>query len=107
MDKLPKPGLDGSYSGSCVACLQGTDTALAFRGEPEWLIAGLTRLGIPDDQATVMVSQGLGSPAGQVPDVNTVELAFRVCQKCVDGSPFPAVGIPPNVPVIEQPPTLR
>jgi hypothetical protein len=41
---LPAPGLQGTYEGSCVICLQGCDTGLQFTGEAEWLVAGLMHL---------------------------------------------------------------
>ena len=56
-EPMPAPGIDGTYDGSCVACLRGTDTGLAFTGEAEWIIAGMMMLGIPEDQATIMVER--------------------------------------------------
>lgn len=41
----------GSFTGSCIACLGGTDTAIAFRGEPEWCVAALVVLGLPTSEA--------------------------------------------------------
>ena len=48
-------GILGNYAGSCVSCLSGTDTALAFEGEIEWLAAVLINLGVPHDQAVATV----------------------------------------------------
>jgi hypothetical protein len=31
MTDIPTPGIAGHYDGSCVVCLRGTDTALAFK----------------------------------------------------------------------------
>ncbi|MER6765906.1 hypothetical protein ABT266_37595 [Amycolatopsis sp. NPDC000746] len=37
---LPPTGIDGSYSQSCLLCLHGTDTGLAFGpAEAEWALA--------------------------------------------------------------------
>jgi len=48
---MTRPGLDGSYRETCIVCLRGTDTGLAFEGEAEWLLAGLEQLGVPEDEA--------------------------------------------------------
>ena len=58
------PGLDGTYTDSCVVCLQGCDTGLAFRGEAEWVLAGLHVLGIPDDEAEQMLTNVTGCEPG-------------------------------------------
>ena len=79
--ELPTPGLDGTYRDSCVVCLQGTDTALALTGEAEWVIASLVALGIPSDQATVLVSSVTGCDPGKVP-IGDFTLVFRVCAGC-------------------------
>ena len=77
------PGLDGTYAGSCVVCLQGCDTALVLQGEAEWIVAGLTVLGITDvDEATAVVSQGTGCAPGRMPG-GTVTVAIRCCEACV------------------------
>lgn len=92
---LPAPGLDGTYTGSCVVCLNGCDTALAFVGEAEWSVAGLTVLGIPSDQAQTMVIEQLATVYGitepdTVPD-GDVTVAVSVCESCRDrsGAGFP------------------
>jgi hypothetical protein len=88
---MPMPGLQGDYEGSCVACQTGTDTGLAFEGEAEWLIAGLTVLGLSEHEASLMVSEHLGGSAGEVPD-GVHSMGVRVCAACVAKSPasFPA-----------------
>lgn len=85
LTNLPAPGLDGTYRGSCVVCLRGTDTGLAFVGEAEWVIAGLTVLGIPQHQAGAMVSEATGTPPGKVP-VGEVTMHLRVCRRCAAAS---------------------
>lgn len=104
---LPPPGLRGNYERSCCVCLRGTDTALAFKGEGEWLIAGIHSLGVPMDDAIPMVSNALGAPPGEVPD-GMVEIGVRVCSACAAKAPawFPAPvvlmrGAP--IPTIVQP----
>ena len=83
--KVPPPGLDGTWRDSCVVCLQGTDTGLAFVGEAEWVIAGLTVLGIPEDQGTTMISEVTGCAPGNVP-LGEVTMHVRVCAKCAAAS---------------------
>lgn len=87
---LPAPGLDGTYTGSCVVCLNGCDTGLAFVGEAEWGMAGLHYLGVPTDQAETMVMEQLAkvygiTEPGVVPD-GDVTVAVSVCKSCVDKS---------------------
>lgn len=62
-------------------CLSGTDTGLAFVGEAEWAIAGMMRLGIPQEQASVMLSDATGCDPGKVPD-GTITVPLRVCEGC-------------------------
>lgn len=83
--RMPAPGLDGTYRGSCVVCLRGTDTGLAFVGEGEWAIAGLMRLGIPRGEASIMVSAATGCDPGKVP-IEEVMLPVRVCRQCAAAS---------------------
>ena len=71
-------GLQGDYRDSCSVCLRGTDTALAFAGSPDWVVAGMIVLGIPSDEATAMLS---GTP-GEVPNVASMKRAIRVCEEC-------------------------
>lgn len=91
---LPAPGVDGTFHGSCVACMRGTDSALAFSGPIEWYCAALVLLGVSEDGAFVMgqlaVSSGelelLDRPAASVPHYWVVA---RVCDACAARSPFP------------------
>src|SRR6185312_16629955 len=46
--RAPLPGLDGTYDGSCVACLRGTDDMLVLHGEAEFLIGTLRCMGLSD-----------------------------------------------------------
>lgn len=107
IEELPPPNLQGNYQGSCVVCLHGTDTALAFVGEAEWLVAGLDVLGIPDDEADIMVAEffeGKGADPGKVLD-GEHKMAVQVCAGCVAKAKpnFPAPGIPAfGVPDIRQ-----
>jgi hypothetical protein len=105
--KIPPPGIDGTHEDSCAICRKGTDTALVFRGEAEWLVAGLLNLGLSAETARISVSEYFGSPPGQVPDgIHTV--VMRVCLACVERSkaPFPApvLAVPgAAVPLVTQP----
>lgn len=81
MDQVPPEGLQGTHEEACIVCLNGTDTGLAFTGEAEWVIAGLARLGVPVDQASVIVSDATGDRPGIVPAASFT-LAFQVCDNC-------------------------
>jgi hypothetical protein len=62
---LPEPGLKGNYEGSCVTCLQGTDTVVGLKGEAEWMIAFLVaKLQIPTEEAIIMFSLAHGCDPG-------------------------------------------
>ena len=80
--KIPPPGLQGTYEGSCVVCLQGCDTGLAFKGEAEWAIAGMMKLNIPYDEATKMIEQVYGCEPGKVPN-GIITVPLRLCESCV------------------------
>ena len=45
-----------------MVCLRGTDTALALTGEAEFLMASLTALGVPDDEAEARRVRGPSAP---------------------------------------------
>jgi hypothetical protein len=83
--KHQPPGLDGTYTGACVVCLQGCDTALAFRGEAEWVIAGLRVLGLPGDEAEKTLTDITGCEPGMVPN-GELTVPVRVCETCVQAS---------------------
>ncbi|WP_331761260.1 hypothetical protein OG225_42945 (plasmid) [Nocardia sp. NBC_01377] len=95
---FPPPGLDGTYSATCVRCLRGTDTGVAFEGSAEWAIAGLVSLGLPVEQAVA----ALGWTDGSVPS-GRITVPVRVCGTCaaIPGIPtgIPALGLP----VVGQP----
>jgi hypothetical protein len=71
-------GLQGDYRDSCFICLRGTDSALGFQGEPEWICAALIHLGIPEEEATELVFT-LPRPPSR-PD----SVALRVCRGCAE-----------------------
>jgi hypothetical protein len=76
-------------AGSCIVCGYGTDTGLAFQGEPEWCIAGLVVLGLDAVEAEATFRTGIGrGPNDLVPGFATV--TYRVCAACVAKTPFPA-----------------
>ncbi len=89
-----------------MACFKGDcTTALAFEGDAEWILAGLTVIGVPDDQSYATLRHGLeldgweGEP-GMVPD-GTLRMAFRCCAECAAkqaGFPVgPADGLFPTI----------
>lgn len=89
---VPPPGLDGTYVGSCTICLRGTDTALGFRGDAEFVIAGLVTLGIDSmEEADATLRSLTGCDDGMVP-TGVLSQVVRVCAECVDKCPaaFPA-----------------
>lgn len=72
MTRFPRPGLQGSYSGSCVVCLRGTDTGFAVRGDAEAVIAALIAAGVPESEAyetarAMWNEQGLEVAEGNLP----------------------------------------
>jgi len=89
--KLPAPGLQGDYKGTCIVCFRPTDTGLGFRGEAEFVIAGLRVLGIPEgaDYATFRAGwtdTGHDLEDGEVPD-GIIEVPVQVCTRCVSKCP--------------------
>ena len=101
------PGLDGTYSGTCVACLRPTDTALGVQGVPEWHAGVLVALGLPDKEAIALVAEFLDAMGdGPGPD-GRYERVYRVCGHCaarVPPFPRPALALPGEpVPTIGQP----
>jgi hypothetical protein len=84
LEELPEPGLDGTYRDSCVACLRGTDTAVAFEGEAEWAAVGISRLGLTLDEAALVISQATGCDEGMCPP-GQFQIVVRVCRSCAEG----------------------
>lgn len=81
-----------------MVCLHGTDTALTFTGEAEWLSAGRYVLGIPFDQAVKMVKmffRARGANPRKVLD-GEYTMGIQVCAACVTKGKhsFLAPGIP-------------
>lgn len=74
-------------AGSCAGCGLGTDTGIAFQGEPEWAVAGLMQLGIGYDEALLTFRAALGLESELVPDYITV--TTRVCAACARKAGFP------------------
>lgn len=77
---VPRPGLQGTYDGSCVVCLSPTDTGLVFEGVAEFTIAGLIKLGVPEDEAPATAWQVWGTDPGMVPSGRVLS-EVRVCTK--------------------------
>lgn len=76
-----KRGLQGGYWGTCLNCIRPTDTALAFRGEPEWIIAGLHMLGLSVEDAKEVFLMLPGSAT--LTESGRQEMHVRVCCQCV------------------------
>lgn len=78
---------------SCVACLRkNTDTVLAFKGDAEWVAAGLMALGVPEDEAGSTVAYALTGRVDEVPE-GEVSMIFRVCETCAERPGFPVVPV--------------
>ena len=69
-------GLTGTYEGSCISCLRGTDTGLIFDGPAEWAVAGLINLGLTYPEAHQTLGWTDGCPAGWL------QTPIRVCADC-------------------------
>jgi hypothetical protein len=71
-------GLNGTFTGSCIACMTGTDTGVAFIGDTYFQAAGLVALGVPIEEASATISE-FPAPFDQ-------PMQVRVCQDCADRS---------------------
>lgn len=100
MENLPTPGLDGSYRDTCVVCLRGTDSGVVFYGEPEWAVAGLDVLGVPEDQAPTIVVNSIGDPVNNTVPDGVVAFPVKVCAECAEASPWTPGPFPAGAPVI-------
>jgi hypothetical protein len=78
---LPPPGLDGTYRDTCVVCMKGTDTCVSLSGEAEWVVAALHVMGMPMDDAAVLISHVTGCDPGMAPPGQIMRV-FRVCRSC-------------------------
>lgn len=91
-------GIDGTYAGSCVVCMHGTDTGLAVRGPAEALAALLEILGLPATQASAMVlyiaETEFGCKNGTVP-AEDCTWALRLCRECA--APINKSGMEPGL----------
>ena len=110
LERKRSPGLDGTYNGTCVACLRATDTALGVRGVPEWHAGFLVAVGLPEQEADATVSRFLAELAaggGYRVEAGEYDMVYRVCGRCasrVPSLPAPVLVIPGNpVPTIAQP----
>lgn len=76
----------------CIACYAGdTRTLIQFRGEPNWLIAGLMKLGLEQELARGIVlayaAEELGCEPGTAPP--EMQATYRVCRKCAAKAKLP------------------
>jgi hypothetical protein len=78
--------VQGTYEGSCVICLQGTDTGLQFIGEAEWLVAALMHLGVRNqEEAVAVVGHCFSCDPGRLPN-GVVTMPVRLCESCLKKS---------------------
>jgi hypothetical protein len=93
MNQLPPTNLHGNYDGSCIACLRGTDSALGFQGEAEWIIAAIMHItGDPMEQAAETFRQVSGSAPGEVPDGIQTHV-LRLCTECAARTSLPVAPV--------------
>jgi hypothetical protein len=73
-----------TYSGSCVACLTGTDTGLVIAGEAEMHVAAMACWGLSPDRAVEILRYQCGPPPPPPREVRDGELKvnYRVCTVC-------------------------
>jgi hypothetical protein len=95
MTRFPQPGLRGSYHGSCVVCLRGTDTGFAVRGPAEAVIAGLIAAGVPESEAyetarAMWNEQGLEVAEGNAP-AGVHDVVITLCKDDADRAGLPVV----------------
>jgi hypothetical protein len=81
--RLPRPGLDGTYRDTCIGCYRGTDTAVGIRGRAEWHLGFFLEIGIPMDEARPLCSVTSRCPVGKVPVGEYTEI-YRLCQRCAE-----------------------
>jgi hypothetical protein len=95
MAELPDPGLQGPYEQSCVICLKPTETGLELEGMPEFVLAGVIKMGVPEEQAHIILAVLWGKEPGQVPD-GIVKTPIPVCAEDADRAGMKAglVGVP-------------
>jgi hypothetical protein len=90
----------------CTICGEPTDTLLCLSGGGKWLTGVLMKLGIPPDEARIMISKFLDCDPGEVFNrQNYEDLPLLCCHKCATKAGFPApepAGIP-NPTVLSQP----
>ena len=85
MNKIKKRDLWYRYGpGSCIVCGQGTDTGFASEGKAEWHTATLiVKLGLPEKEASTLVSISTGNEPGTVRDGRVV-LGYKLCGTCAE-----------------------
>jgi hypothetical protein len=90
-DKVRPPGLDGSFRGTCIACIEPTDTAVVLEGCVNFMHAVLGLWGIPQETIQGTLDAGLDDMPkdAMVPalvDENGrivgLQQTFRVCADC-------------------------
>lgn len=103
IEQLPPPGLDGTYRGSCVVCLKGTDTAVGIEGIAEFVAATLNIMGLADDEAANTLSEATGCDPGMVPP-GRFTVIIRLCRDCAGKGDrkFQVGPFPGNVPHYTQ-----
>jgi hypothetical protein len=95
---------------SCIACLKGdTTTVLALKGEGEFLMAAMQKIGVTEQDSRRLVlnaaQEHYGCTPGHLPVVD-MEMLIRVCTDCGHKGGFEP-GPEGAVPLYEQPDEWR
>jgi hypothetical protein len=101
--KVQPPGLNGDYSGTCVACMRPCDTALAIGGPAEAHAAALMAWGVPYESAVATVREA-AEDLGQ--DLSGDYITpTRVCADCAGKAHMtPVLAISGSLPLYQPPP---
>ncbi|GAA1961698.1 hypothetical protein [Amycolatopsis minnesotensis] len=100
-DFPPPPNIQGNYTGSCVACMKGTNTGLVLVGDAAFVSAGLIALGIPQHQVQFVLAAATGHPDGEL-SAGEMPAVVRACASCARRAKM-EVGLWPTVPVYVPP----
>ena len=92
-DGMPPPALGNARRDACVLCLAGDGHGTLVQRRRGMGLAGLIVLGVPEEQATLMVSTATENEAGMMPD-GEITFPVRVCRRCaVSGGARLPVGL--------------
>jgi hypothetical protein len=82
--RMQPPGFDGTFNGTCIACITPTDTGVMLEGRAEFHIAAMQLWGIPDEQIASLLRMDVKTyelRAHEIPE-GSFRAGFRVCERC-------------------------